>query len=261
MARASDWEFLLRQSPPRRVPAPLRAAVLRGRRPWQIGLVATALFCLTLAAAFFPYGIVDDIRLDVSGQPARGEVESAVYANRTIGDDIIARKKLVFSVRFRFTDAHGQSYATSSLYFGHLETGTPVMVEYLPDDPEVARLRDGFFVPGGRWEVLWSLVFVLPPLFGYWNDRRWQRERTGLLVHGLVASGRIERAWRDHQEDDVGGWVEVSYATAGGPVRVRETFERDPYRRACDIAARGHPVQVLHLPDAPRQHIVLDLVR
>ncbi len=260
MTSAFDWDAFLRQLPPRDIPRSLRELVLRGALGWQIGLIAASLVCVGLAVGLFPFRIVDDIHLDIAGEHARGVVHRSVYANRTYGDDILARKQLVFRVQFSFDDAFGQTYATESLYFGYVEPGTEMAIEYLADQPTVARLRDGFFVPGGLWEVWWAAGFLLPPLFGLWRYRHWRRGRAALLAHGLIATGRIERTWRDHEETNVGGWVEVSYETAKGPVTVAETVERDAFHRAGRFAVAGRSVRVLYAPDNPRHHMVLDLL-
>jgi hypothetical protein len=81
-----------------------------------------------------------------------------------------------------------------------------------------------------------------------------------IIIHGVSVPGVIERAWRDHPEDDTRGWNEVSYATRVGPVRFSQMAEREVYRRACVIVESRLSVRVLHAPHAPREHIVLELI-
>ncbi len=259
-AGTRDWGALLRQAPPRTVPHGLRARALLGERGWQVSLVVTAVVCALLAAAFFPWAIVDDIRLDLGGTAARGVVIESVYANRTLGDNVVMRKRLVFQVRFRFEDGRAQEYEATSLFLRHLASGTAVDIEFLPSNPAVARVRDGFFVAGGLWEVLWSFVFVAPPLFGLWNYRRWRRRRLALLVHGLPTPGVIARAWRDDPDDETRGWIALRYAAPDGPVQLDKMVEEDVYRRARAISEREAPVRVLYAPLAPREHIVIELM-
>lgn len=255
-----DWDALLRQAPPRTVPHGIRARALSGERGWQVSLAVTAVVCALLAAAFFPWAIVDDIRLDLGAFDTRGVVIESVYANRTLGDNVVMRKRLVFQVRFRFENDRAQEYEAASLFLRHLAPGTAVDIEFLPSNPAVARLRDGFFVAGGLWEALWSFAFIAPPLFGLWNYRRWRRRRLALLVHGLPAVGVIARAWRDDPDDETRGWIALRYATPGGPVRLDKMVEEEVYRRARAILEREAPVRVLYAPQAPREPIVVELM-
>lgn len=260
MVGTRDWDALLRQAPPRSVPDGLRARALHGERHWQVSLVLTAIVCALLAAAFFPWAIVDDIRLDLGGTAARGVVIDSVYANRTLGDNVVLRKRLVFQVRFRFEDGRAREYEATCLFLGRLAPGTVVDIAFLASDPTVARVRDGFFVPGGLWEVLWSLAFSAPPLFGLWNYRRWRRRRLALLVHGLPASGVIVRAWRDDADDETRGWIVLRYATPDGPVRLDKMVEEEVYRRARAIVEREAPMRLLYAPQAPREPLVVELM-
>ena len=213
-----------------------------------------------MVAVLFPWLIVDDIRLDLAGVAGRGVVLKSVYANRTFGDNIIVRKRLVFQVRFRIDDIRARDYEATCLFFGYLEPGTKVDIEFLPSSPNVARVKDGFFVPGGLWEVLLGAAFIALPVFAFWSYRHWRRRRLALLVHGVAVPGCIERAWRDDPHDDTRGWIEVSYEAEGGLVQLSQTVERENYRRACAIVESQVPVQVLHAPHAPREHIVLELM-
>ena len=257
---ARDWDALLRQAPPRTVPPGLRARALHGERHWQVSLALTAVVCALLAAAFFPWAIADDVRLDLGATATRGEVIDSVYANRTLGDNVLMRKRLVFEVRFRFEDGRAHEYEAASLFLRHLAPGTSVDVEFLPSNPAVARLREGFLVVGGLWEASWSLAFLAPPLFGLWNYRRWRRRRLALLVHGLPTPGVIARAWRDDPDDETRGWIALRYATPDGPVRLDKMVEAEVYRRARAIFEREAPVKVLYAPEAPREHIVIELM-
>ena len=260
MVDALDWDEFLRQEPPRAVPDPLRAFALRGERKWQLGLLFGAIICAPIVAVFFPWSIVDEIRLDLSGMAAQGVVLESVYAKRTIGDDIVLSKRLVFQVRFQFDDDEARQYQATSLFFGNLAPGTEVDVEFLPSNPAVARVRGGFFVPGGLWEVLWSAMLIALPLFGLWNYRRWRRSRLALLMYGVHVPGRIERVWHERPEDDTGGWIEVVYQAQGSPVRHSQMVEGEIYRRACVIVEGRLPVRILHAPHALREHIVLELM-
>jgi hypothetical protein len=171
--------MLLRQQPPREVPRALSALALRGARRWQVGLACLAVICGFVVAAFFPWPIVDDIRLDLGGSAGRGDMLASAYAKRTLGDGTVQRKRLVFSVRFRFDDCRGREHVAKCLFFGHVPPGTELDVEFLPSNPTVARLKDGFFVAGGLWEVLWNVA--LP---------RFRRSGSGTTADGAGAVWR-----------------------------------------------------------------------
>ncbi|MDP6404470.1 MAG: hypothetical protein QF797_04625, partial [Alphaproteobacteria bacterium] len=260
MSSTQDWDALLCQEPPRVVPSSLRAVALRGERHWQVSLVFLAVVCALVAAVFFPWSIADDVRLDLGGTSGRGVVLDSVYANQTIGDDAVLRKRLVFRVNFRFEDARAREYEATSLFFGYLKPGTEVEVEYLPSNPALARVRDGFFVPGGLWEVWLSVMFLAVPLFGVWNLRCWRGRRLALLIHGVQVPGCIERGWREQPQDHSRGWIEMTYTAQDRPIRVSEMVEREAYERSCVIVEGQLPVRVLHVPHAPHQHIVLELM-
>jgi|GEM_PF-5809845 len=259
MTTTHDWIAFWRLTPPRTVPEALRAVALRGARRWQASILAGVAISGLIVAAAFPWAIERDIRLDLAGVPGHGEVLKSVYANRTVGDNSGVPKRLVFRVAFRFVDEAGREHQSESLRFGHLEPGTSVAIDYLPADPSVARVSDGFFVAGGLWEAWWGGIFVLIPVIGIWNYRRWRRRRLRLLIHGIAASGTIARTWQGEDEDPR-CWVEVNYSAQGAPVRHSLTVERDIYRRAQAMRADGRPVHVLHDPYAPREHVVLEMM-
>lgn len=261
MVEAPDWDAILQQEPPRVVPDALRAVALRGERKWQWSLVIIAIICAPIAVAFFPWSIIDDIRLDLGGMAGKGVVLKSVYAKRTLGDDAILKKRLVFQVHFRFDDDRAREHEAKCLFFEYLRPGTEVDIEYLPSIPAVARVRDGFLVPGGLWEAWWSASFIALPLVGFWNYRRWRRRRLALLVHGVETPGRIERAWRDDPQDDTRGWIEVNYTGQAGPIRLSKMVERDIFRRACAIVEARKPVRLLHDPRIPREHIIVELMQ
>lgn len=261
MPRTSDRDALLHQVPPRVLPSSLRAVALRGERQWRVSLGLCTAICAVTVAVFFPWPIADDIRVDLGGMAGRGVVVDSVYANRSLGDDIVWRKRHVFRIRFRFDDSLGREIEATCLFFRYLEPETQVDVEYLASSPKVARVKDGFFVPAGWWEVWWSAGFIVLPLAGVWNFRRWRRRRLSLLIHGICVPGHVERAWRDDLQDDALGWIEVCYAAQSGPIRLSERVESEVYRRACAIVEDRRPVHVLHDPNVPRHHIVVELMR
>lgn len=255
-----DWDEFASQLPPRAVPEPLLAIALRGERRWQTTLALSAVICALLTVILFPFEIIDDLRLDVGGEDARGVVLSSIYANRTLGDNVLMPKRLVFRVRFRFSNNRIPEHEATSLFTGYLKPGTEIDVEYLPSDPTVARAKDGYFVPGGLWELLWSLMFAALPVFGVWNYRRWRRNRLALLVHGTQVQGYINRVWRERPEDESCGWIEVKYSADGVDFLISEMVEGEIYLHACAIFETNRPVQLLYSARTPREHIVPELM-
>jgi len=255
-----DWDAFSGQVPPRAVPESLRAFALKGERKWQTTLALSAVICAFLTIIFFPVEIIDDLRLDVSGEDAQGMVIESYFANRTLGDNVLMPKKLIFKVRFRFSNNQIPEHEATSLFTGFLKTGTEIGVEYLPSDPTVARAKEGYFVPGGLWGMLWSFMFASLPVFGVWNYRRWRRSRLALLVHGKQVPGYINRVWRENPHDDSCGWFEVKYAADGVDILISEMVDREIYLRACTICETGRPVQLLYSTRVPREHIVPELM-
>jgi hypothetical protein len=243
MDKTQDWQALIRQDPPRKVPASVRAAALHGARRRQLSLAAGVIVCAVIFAISFPWVIIDDILLDVGAVDADGVVIASERSGRSIGDGVYLRNMKVYQVRFR-----------------EMPPAEPVTVEYLPNRPSLARIKGGFFVPGGYWEVAWAAIFIVLPLIGIWTYRDWRRRRLALLVNGEFAPGRIERVWRDQHDEDTQGCIEVAYEAPNGVVRLRRTVEQDVYRRAREIFRAEVPVRVLHDRRAAHEHIVLELM-
>jgi len=255
-----DWEAFSSQLPPRAVPEPLRALALKGERKWQTTLALSAVICAFLTVIFFPFEIIDDLRLDVSGEEAQGIVIDSWFGDRTLGDNVLMPKRLIFKVRFRFSNNQIPEHEATSLFTGYVKPGTEIDVEYLPSNPAVARAKDGYFVPGGLWGLLWSIMFAALPFFGVWNYRRWRRNRLALLVDGKQVQGFINRVWRERPEDESCGWIELKYTADDIEILISEMVEGEIYLRACTVFETRRPVQLLYSARMPHEYIVPELM-
>jgi Protein of unknown function (DUF3592) len=260
MVEMQEFDLFLRQQPPRAIPDSMRSSVLRGRARFRIGLMIGTIACAIMAAVFFPWSIVRDVRLNIFGIPTQGVVTESFHAGRTVGDNIVMRRQQVFVVRFRFKDQRLRDQLAGCLMDRYLPPGTKVDIEFLPSNPHLARIKGGFFVPGGLLELIWGAMFGVLPLFGFWSYTRWCRSRLKLLSHGVCVPGQILRAWREDPKDETRGWIEVSFEAIGGPVRLSQMVESKAYLRACDIIERSSAVRILHAQRSPREHLILELM-
>ena len=260
MVTKQDMDVLVGTSPPRKIERPMRHVALRGQGQFFIGLIVGTVVCTVIFLVFFPWSITKAIRLSLAGTSAQGAVIESFYGNRTIGDNVILRKRPVFWVRFKFVDAEGHERLAASMYSKHLAAGTPVQLEYLPADPKVAKLVGGFFVPGGLFEVFWASIFLVFPAIGYWNFLRWRRNRLGLFSHGVCVQGQLERVWREDPKDETRGWIEISYVTDEGAFRQSQVVEDQIFKRAHALIQETTNIRVLYSPNAPREHLVVELI-
>ena len=260
MAIEHDMDVFLDNAPPRLVPPAIRDVALRGHRQFVIGMIVATVVCAVIFLAFFPWSITKAIRLGLGGVAAQGTVIESFYGNRTVGDNIIVRKRPVFWVRFRFRDAEGLERRAASMFDRHLAPATRVQLTYLPADPKIAKLEGGFFVPGGLLEVFWASIFLVFPLVGFWNYSRWCRKRLELFSHGICVQGRLERVWREDPKDETRGWIEISYATDEGAFRQSQVVEDRVFRRANAIIQENPNIRILYAPRSPSQHIIVELL-
>lgn len=260
MVTTQDISVLLQDAPPRQVPHTLRDVALRGQWQFVTGIAVGTIICAIIFVAFFPWSISKAVRLSLWGIPAQGKVVESFYGNRTIGDNIIVRKRQIFWVRFNFIDAAGAERRAASMFDKHLAANTRVRLTYLPTNPKIAKLDGGFFVPGGLLEVFWASMFLIFPALGFWNYLRWRRNRLQLLSHGVCVEGQLERVWREDPKDETRGWIEVSYATPEGPFRHSQVVEDRIFTRASAIIQQRTTISILYAPKFPRRHIIVDLM-
>ena len=260
MSTAQDINILLQEAPPRQVPDTLRNVALRGQWQFVTGIAVGTVICVIIFLAFFPWSITKAVRLSLSGVSAQGTVIESFYGNRTIGDNIIVRKRPVFWVRFSFVDAGGVERRAASMFARHVAANTRVQLTYLPTNPKIAKLDGGFFVPGGLLEVFWASMFLVFPALGFWNYVRWRRNRLQLLSHGVCVEGQLERVWQEDPNDETRGWIEVSYTTHEGPFRHSQVVEDRIFRHASTIIQQRTTINILYAPKFPRRHIIVDLM-
>ncbi len=260
MTNGPDWKVLTSQVPPRKIGKDLRAVVLRSQQQFRWGLVIGTALCAVMFAVFFPWRIGDELLLNFAGVPGRATVTNALYADRTVGDNIVMRKRRLFVVQFKFRDASGRAFNSYSFHDGPLPPDTSADIVYLAQRPRLARLKDGTLVPGGVLEVVFGLIFLALPLIGLWNYRRWRSNRLRLLSHGVYVSGSIERVWRDDPKKDQRGWIDLKYQSPIGSIRQTLMVEEDVLERARKIIEAGSVVGIFYAEQSPRNHIVLEFV-
>ena len=261
MDTEQDMELLLGAAPPRRIPSSLREVALRGQIQFVIGLIIGTIVCAVIFFAFFPWSITKAARLSLNGVPAQGTVVESFFGNRTIGDNIVLRKRPVFWVRVKYIDAEGREHLAASMFDEHLAPGKRVQLAYLPTNPKIAKIDGGFFVPGGALEVFWATMFLMFPIVGFWNYFRWRRTRLEIFTRGVCVHGRIERVWREDPKDETRGWIEVSYATEDGTFRHSQAVEERVFKRASAIIQESPNIRVLYAPNSPRQYIIVELLK
>lgn len=260
MAESPDWNALISQAPPREVAQELRALALSGRKQFKFGLIAGATLCAVMFGVFFPWPIVEEVRLTLAGVPGRGVVIESFHGNRTVGDNILMRKRHIFVVRFSFTDDRGRQLESYCLHEGYLAPGADVEIEFLASRPQLARIRGGTFVPGGFLEVAFGTSFLALPLFALWNYRRWRNNRLQLLSHGAYAAGSIERVWCDDPRMDQRGWINVRFQTPTGAIGQTYMVEQAIFQRARALAEESAVVRILYEENSPRNHVILELL-
>ncbi len=124
--------------------------------------------------------------LAFSGDPATAEGE--VIASRSANMEINGRS--VYRVEYRFTGPQGQTRRGRSYGYANPEPGTPVTVEFPPDDPDTSRIQGMTTRPAPAW----LLAFLVFPLVGWilvlvsWflSSRRLHVLRCGQLTHGRL---------------------------------------------------------------------------
>lgn len=260
MTDFNSWTTLRDQAPPREVDRQLQEFVLRRQKQFKIGLIVCSLLCSVMFVAFFPWAIFDEIRLSLTGLSGRAVVIKSYYGNRAIGDNILMRKRHMFVVRFRFIDNQGQEHTSYCLHAGYIAPNTKVEIFFSPKRPKLACLAGGTFVPGGGLELVFGLTFIVLPIVGLWNYRRWRDTRLRLLSHGQLVQGTIEQIWCHDPKIDSRGWIDVEYQTQDGKVRQTHVVEKAALEISRSIFERGSKLNILYDDCSPRNHIVLEFV-
>ena len=174
----------LEQAPPRRIPASIR------RKKRQLALMLFGLFFVLFSVPFmflfFPWRIMDELRLDL-GHPALAEGTVTAVEKTKFSEN----NRAVYAVRFSFATADGKSVrGTSYRTGGGRKSAGRVTVEYMPDEPEVCRMRGlgltevGYF---GGMVAIFPLIGGAMMFFAW----RWTRRQRRLLRDGAFARAEV----------------------------------------------------------------------
>ncbi len=206
-------ERFLRQPPPRSVPADIRRRALRARASHGIGVIGIVFLLISgpLLAVIFPWRMADDLRLN-----ARGVSTPDAFIERRERTGMRENEQRVYRFHFQYAAADGVRrsavcYATED---GPSE-GDAAIAEYLPDQPEIARIR-------GCRRSLSSMAAALVAIFpavgaGFILVARLSRRRTlSLLTHGRFATGRIRSLTNTHVQVNGRTLFKVAVALDGG---------------------------------------------
>lgn len=243
---ADDIAQLLASSPPRRVPAHLEKAAQGGNGVWwaaAFGLFFGG-FGMIFVVVFFPWRIVDELRLGASRETAPGEIAHAAPTNLKMNH---AR---VWEYAFAFTAPNGDRQEGRCYAAGRRwREGARVTVRYLRDHPHIARV-DGARLSKGSWFGAFTLIF---PLVGFGivaGAVRARRETTRLLREGQMAEVDIVSVDETRLQENYKTVYRITFSnpTPGGPPITIRRAER----AAVDLALKHwrdrQPVFVLHDP-------------
>jgi hypothetical protein len=250
---ADDIAQLLASAPPRLVPAHVQKAASRLGAQHGFMAVFGLLFGgmgLFFVAVFFPWRFWDEGRLASAGAATTTGV---VLAVRETNMSINETRVMEYDFRYRppggreFT---GQGYTTG----GRWSAEAPVVVRYLPDEPEVACIEGARLSEGGLMGV-GTLIF---PLVGgglvWWWARN--RRRTHRLLHlGRVTEVdvvSVDETTTKVNYQSVYKIVVAGPELAGGqPVTVKRVNKPD-VNLALKRARDRQPVYVLFDPQRPK---------
>lgn len=223
--------------PPRRLPLTLQVRLLFGGFARQFGWIFVAFGMLFVWVFDAGSTIIEwaDFRGDV--ETVAGVASQWESTSMSVNDARVYRTFYTYQVG-------AEQYSGASYGSGHwVETGTPVTVEYVPDDPATSRLA-GFRVSPAGATVLFIFVF---PLVGLC-----------LAIGGMVRPLRLRRLLRDGvvTEGRVIGTEATSVVINNAPV-MKVTFEFEAEGGGIfQSVARSHRPGLLE--DESRELVVYD---
>lgn len=262
--RDEDLAALLAASPPRRVPATVKSAALRQGYTFVVAIfgLVFALLGTVFVVFFFPIHFLSDWRLSIAGTtnvagveatgPLQGAVTQVVETRLEIND------RKVWGYDFQYSLGgqvyQGSCYTTGKRWF----VGQRVPVQYLPTEPQVARIAGARLSKGGN--VGWfSPVFPLIGLGIAGGALRARRNTLWLLERGRLAEAQVESVERTGAEVDYKPEYKVTLRFAEGGLRTTVTIRYHSPELVTFAETRlqsGQPVFVLYDPDKPTRLII-----
>ena len=236
------------ESPPRPVALDLRIRNLFGGVISFIGWIFL-LVGMIFSSIFLPgYEVVEDFQLSRSAEIASGVVREVRDTNVRINE------QSVYEVDFLFTAADSQRYFATSYARGiWLDPGDRVSVEFLPGDPDVARIEGTDRSQNPIW-LSFILIFPLIGLFFVSAALRVGRHANELLRNGLVTVGRLSKKEPTNtkiNEQTVFRLV-FQYQAEG------ESFEREERSHLFGDMLDDREELMLYHRDNPSRAVVLD---
>lgn len=250
---AQDVAQLLGSSPPRNIPVHVARAAQGGRGSWFGPLLGFAFFAfgLIFVVIFFPWRLLDDWKLSSdAARTVKGSIVSVQGVNMRIN------KARVFDYEFGYNVGDGQQRRGHCYTTGqHWSKSMEVSVQYLPTQPELARLEGARLGKTGGTGLI-VLIFPLVGLGVAMVFARIQHNTNRLLVSGRASEVDVISVDRTNVRvnNQYVYKIMVSSSTllSGEPFVVRRT---DPAE--IDLAqkrvADKQSIYVLHDPENPRR--------
>ena len=250
---ADDIAQLLASAPPRLVPAHVVGAAQRGGSSWGtavFGLVFGT-FGLLFVGFFFPWQLVNELRLASGAAEAPGTVTAVNDANMRVN------RVRVMEYQFTFTTAAGERQTAECFESrGRWAVNDSVVVRYLPGDPALACIVGGRLTKTG-WFGCFVIIF---PVVGY-SMVGWfvvQRRQIGRLLRtGQLAEVDVLSVTATNMQvnkQQVYALLLSGAALGAQPVKVKR-LNRADIALAQRQAEQKQPVFVLYDPRKPTRMI------
>lgn len=251
-----------------RTPRPLTAAVREGclpSRPWMIAigaLVGSIVLAMVLAAAFFPVGFLDDLRIEFGSNAITGGIllgtQPTSLTVRHPEDN--SRTLAVRRLDFRFTTIDGSPTEASSFARHEVRPDARIEVEYLLSDPTIARVRG---TSRASTSKVGLLVLLIPVPAATWLLflRRRRKRTEHLLTTGVNTRARLVDVVRS---TSIFGGKRLCIALSfrdGRSTVVELPRDRVDTNAILERAANGDMIPVLRDLYRPRRLLLIDCIR
>jgi hypothetical protein len=236
--------------PPRPVPLAVICSAMFGVAGWlgAIFLTTGLGFTIVFTQGYRP---VDEMRLALAQTTAQGIITTVSETNSTEND------VPVYEYGFAFTTNSGQRVTGRSYFTGdRWGANTSVTIEYVPEEPAIARIKGArlsLFMP---W-VLFVLLFpaIGAAMFGWAAIGGWRQ--VALLRHGEVADARILSQRPTNVEINGRPVIEYFYEFRTG---AGETFNGSAKALPSERIGDEENEPALYLPANPDRSTLVDAI-
>jgi hypothetical protein len=246
----------LRQNPPRSIPANIRKKALK-RVPAVLIIFGLffGLFGSIFLFIFFPWRIADELRLNI-------HAKTASDATVTVRAETNMRENEVRVYRYEFsytTDEGAIRPGHCFLRGGAIAEKARVMVEYLPGNPDVARIKGCRLSPFG-WGGIFVVIFPLVGFGMVFFSLRSRRRLRAILSYGRFSSGKIESvdATNVRVNKQMQYKVQVSFQDDFADRTTYYYAYGDQATLAENKRTSGAPVGILYDPSNPSRILLVD---